>query len=139
MTDQYYNPKWKAPFPKRNPDMTFQVILKMKFESDEDNNLIKDKIQVWIDEVWMPKNLFWEGVVYKADGSKCDKIDEYHKDFSAPPTVLSCDNREIQILLKGQPTDYYWKDWVVYKIMPDLKKEFPEVGDFVSLKDYDEI
>lgn len=136
MKKEYYNNKWRAPFPKRNADMTFQVLLKLKVNTDDPANFV-NKVNGWITEEWIPNIHVWENVAPKEYRQLTpDRL--YKNDFSAPPCAISCDNESVSILFRGQKTDYYWKDWVIMIFMPDIQKKFKEIIGFKSLKDYEE-
>jgi hypothetical protein len=58
-------------------------------------------------------------------------------EFSDPPKVLSCDNGLFQFQLNGQPTDNYWRDWLI-KIFSEWKDKFHEIGEFIGVKNCDD-
>lgn len=134
----YFNPKWRANFPKRRKDKSFCVVISMEIKTDNQESM-KTKIQKWIDEDWRPRNILWIRTWETGESGK-NKYDEYSyymTEFSTPPQIISCDDGVLKIRLNGQPTDRYWRDWMVFKIIPDLKEKFSEIGEFINVKDCD--
>jgi hypothetical protein len=60
---------------------------------------------------------------------------EYADEFSAPPRVVHCAGSELRFQLQGKNTAKFWRDWLVLRIIPELKKRFPEIGDVCSIGD----
>jgi hypothetical protein len=45
----------------------------------------------------------------------------------APPEFVLIGDRELQLRLRGKKTAKFWRDWVVSRILTELRMEFPEV------------
>jgi|SRR5271165_1722717 len=122
----------KAKFPKRNEDGSFcvEVCVSVAGNISEDH---ASRIQGWIDDVWMPRNKTWKRVW--RTGANLATIKEemlsYDDEFLRPPKIVSCENSELRFRLFGKYSANFWRDWLVLRIMPDLKADFPnlEIGE----------
>ena len=78
--------------------------------------------------MWAPRNKTWARECKTGPGLTVERpeILEYEDELSAPPEVISCEGSELRFRLRGKG-EKLWKDWMVMRILPDLKAEFPEV------------
>jgi hypothetical protein len=56
-----------------------------------------------------------------------EQVLHYEDDFMKPPEIVSCEGAELRIRLFGKKSSKFWRDWLVSRLLPDLKAEFPEV------------
>jgi hypothetical protein len=124
-------------FPRRKQDGTFCVEVGLQISSDDIATDVAAQIQVWFDETWMSANKTWirpwsSGPDF---ATKREQVLSYSDEFLAPPEVRAKGDAELCIKLLGAGTAKFWKDWLVLKIGHDLKKQFPEVGELLYIRD----
>ena len=81
---------------------------------------------------WTIENELWTWE-YDTGGSDTFRLsDELRK----APEVASAAESELTIRIQGQATSTgFWRDWLVLKLIPDLKAAFPEIGSFLTARD----
>jgi hypothetical protein len=95
------------------------------------------RVQAWIGDVWMPQNATWAREWQTGSNLTVSRAQELHYDdeFTAPPEVSAGPISELQLRLSGAKTAQFWKDWVVSRLVPDLKAAFPGVGELLYIRD----
>jgi hypothetical protein len=93
-----------------------------------DDSDLGRRIQEWLTKAWAPRNKTWLRVWRTGPGLTIERLEVlvYEESFSTPPEVISCDRSELRFRLRGRGAKL-WKDWIVMRMLPDLKTEFPEV------------
>jgi hypothetical protein len=59
----------------------------------------------------------------------------YADEFAAPPVVSVDPETKLRLQLRGKGTAKFWKDWVVSRLIPDLKSQFPGIGELLCIRD----
>ena len=122
-------------FPKRNNDGSFCIEVSLRLVSDSRGDL-GSRIQRWIDNEWMVEHSTWKRVW--RTGPNLETIDEeilnYTDEFIKAPQISACEASEIQFQLFGKKSAKFWKDWLVSRFLPDLKAEFPEIDEGISIE-----
>lgn len=136
MTKTNFPNKSKMNFPRRNDDGSFcvEISLTVAGECDED---LGSRIQHWIDGDWMKHRSTWKRV-WKTGPNLTRTIEQVHyydDEFMKPPKVVSCEGSELRFQLFGKRTAKFWKDWLISRLLPDLREQFREVGERVHLED----
>jgi hypothetical protein len=89
-------------------------------------------IQSWWSNEWIPRNKEWVQVWNRGYASEFTMVLLYDEEFSDAPRVVGCDGPQLRFRLLGKPSAKWWKDWLVRRIVSDLKAQFPAVGKLVS-------
>jgi hypothetical protein len=122
----------KVKFPKRLKDGSFCVEIALSITTNEPEILLC-KLKEWFVK-WGEANKRWTRVWSNRE------IEElfYEHEFKHLPHLVSCSTTELRILLEGQPdSKKMWKDWLVLRILPELKDAFAEIHDVIGIKDCD--
>jgi hypothetical protein len=130
------DPKGLVIFPRCRPDGSFCVEVTLAATTKDES--LAEKIQQWLTEVWAPSNTTWLRVWKTGPGLSVElpELLRYSDEFLSTPTVMSSTTTEVRLQLLGsEPQRTLWKDWLVFRILPDLKAHFPEVRDFVGITD----
>ncbi len=61
----------------------------------------------------------------------------YGDEFLEPPVIAVGPDSELQLRLRGQKTAKFWRDWLVSRLVPDLKEEFSNVGELLYIRDHE--
>ena len=126
----------KMNFPRRGDDGSFCVEICLKVSGDCREEM-GPQIQHWLDEDWMKHRSTWKRV-WKT-GPNLARIDEqihhYDDEFMKPPKVISCEGSELRFRLLGRRSAKFWRDWLVSRLLPDLRAQFPEVGERLHIED----
>jgi hypothetical protein len=123
----------RVKFPKLNSDRTFCVEITMSVTTSDAGDLAQH-VQRWWTENWMQDNQTWRRVWNKGDKSAREEVLRFDEEFSAPPRVSHHDGSEFRFRLEGRSSAKFWKDWWVHRITPDLKANFPEIGEFRNIR-----
>jgi hypothetical protein len=83
-------------------------------------------MQSWTDDVWTPRNIEWIRV-WRGGTYEETEILSYRQDFVRSPEILLKDKSTLLITLYVRRPSRQWKDWLVLRLMPDLREEFVEV------------
>ena len=124
----------KVKFPKRRSDGSFSIIVRYSILVGESASLI-EIINQWFVE-WYRINQEWTWFENTEHETQYLLNDE----FTCPPYALKIDERHLGIVLNGKPTSKkFWKDWLVIRILPELKQAFPQIEEVIGIKNYDQI
>ena len=120
-------------------DGTFCVEVSVNLRNETGSELA-ERIQHWWTDVWTPNNKVWLRVWKTGADRTIERPEDlkYDESFFAPPAVVSCSASELKFRLLGKGSSKLWKDWLVWRIMPDLKAMFRQVGDLRSIRDCQE-
>jgi hypothetical protein len=122
-------------FPARKPDGSFCIEVGVRVNIDFQVDV--RRIQDWISGIWMPNHTTWTRDW--RTGTNFATIDEqrlnYNDEFRSPPVIVSGPGSELRLRLAGNRTAKFWKDWLVSRIVPDLRAEFPEIGEVLYIRD----
>jgi hypothetical protein len=129
----------RAKFPAVRADGSFDVEVGIGVAEAVGDEL-KQKVEGWISECWMPNNLSWTRHWQRAADRATVREENlnYGDDLLAAPEVISCTDSTLRIRLVGKFGSKFWRDWLVLKILPDLKAQFPEVADCRYIRDSSE-
>jgi hypothetical protein len=115
-------------FPRRRPDGSFCVEVTLSTSSNDEEP--GRRIQKWWDEVWIPADTTWT-IIKKTGPGLSVVLPELHlfaDEFAAPPKVISCRDFEFRFQLVGKdPARKFWMDWLVRRLIRDLRTGFPEI------------
>lgn len=126
-------------FPKLLPDGTFCVEITLTVVTENEHELAQ-KIQEWWVQVWIPNNKTWVRVWETGPGltgARTEKL-RYDESFLTPPEVSRCGASELRFRLRGTGQSKLWKDWLVWRMMPDLKATFPEIRELQTIANCDD-
>jgi hypothetical protein len=104
----------------------------MSLSSNGDKS-IGSSIQDWWSKEWTPANKQWVQICNKGYKSEFTRVWQYDDEFSKPPQLVSSTRAKLRFRLLGKSSAKWWKDWMVLRIIPDLKARFPAVGKLVSV------
>jgi hypothetical protein len=123
-------------FPMTRADGTFCVDIGFSIVGGDIGDLAA-RIQTWLISAWMPNNLSWTRDWRSGPDLSSSKPEvlRYEDTFLSPPSVTVGENAELQLRLIGRQQKSLWKDWLVSKILPDMKDRFPEIGDRLYIRD----
>jgi hypothetical protein len=123
-------------FPVRRPDGSFSVEVGIQMLGDLQAELAS-RVQGWISNTWMPLHATWtrEWQTGSNLGTSRVQVLQYSDEFMAPPQITVGPNFELQLRLRGTKAAKFWKDWLVSRLVPDLKAEFPGIGDLLYIRD----
>lgn len=130
------NPDNLGKFPRRRPDGSFCVEVTFAVRTTDEG--LGERIQQWLTQVWVPSNTTWLRVWQTGPGLSIERPEllRYSDEFLSSPTVTSSMATEIRLQLRGKNRKRkLWKDWIVSRIMPDLRAHFSEISDFLSITD----
>jgi hypothetical protein len=127
-----------ARFPARKADGSFCVEIGVQM-TDLQIDFVSC-VQTWINDAWMPQHGTWTREWKTGSNLATRQVQElrYDDEFMGPPEVAAGSASELQLRLRGKKTAKFWKDWVVSRLMPDLKAQFPGVGELIYLRDFTE-
>jgi hypothetical protein len=118
-------------FPKRNADGSFCVDVVVAVETNEPENLSR-RVESWCRQ-WTNENRTWKRNWIPSG----QEILNYGDEFKREPYPVACTSTELTIRLEGQPSARWWRDWLVLRILADLKSSFVEFRDLDRVRDCD--
>jgi hypothetical protein len=126
----------RAHFPKKNADGSFCVEIRLSAANDHRIDL-DSRIKRWIAVSWMQNRSTWKREWRTGPNQALveEQILQYENEFIGPPEIVSYDGSELRFRLFGKPSAKYWKDWLVSRLIPDLKAQFPEIVDRFLIED----
>jgi hypothetical protein len=116
-------------FPKRIADGSFCIDVIIAIETNDAPYLLQ-RVEFWASR-WVRENQTWPRN-WVPDGQESL---EYSREFKREPYPVSCTPTELTIRLEGQPSAHWWKDWLVLRILSDLKSSFVEFRDVTRMQD----
>lgn len=119
----------KVKFPKRHSDNSFCVEVILSITTEEPEVLLQH-IQNWAFD-WIKENQVW---VRKWSSGEEEQL-YYEQEFKREPYPVFCNATELRMRLDGKPTAKWWKDWLVLRILYDLKTDFNEVQGVIKVED----
>jgi len=122
----------KVRFPKRNADGSFCLDVFIAIETNEPENLSR-RVESW-GRQWANENRIW---TRNWVPSGREEILNYSDEFKREPYPVSCTPTELTLRLEGQPSAQWWKDWLVERILSDLKSSFAEFRDVNRIRNCD--
>jgi hypothetical protein len=125
----------RSNFPKIYPDGSFCVEIRLAV-TDTRQGSLGSTMQDWINESWIHDRSTWRRQWRTGPDQAVteEQILHYQDEFRKPPEV-ALDGSELRLRLLGKQSAKYWRDWLVSRLIPDLKAKFPELGDRLSIKD----
>jgi hypothetical protein len=125
-----------AKFPDRKPDGSFCVDVGVQIIGNLDEDLAP-RVQAWINDVWMPQHTTWSREWQTGSNLTTTRVQllHYSDEFSAPPEIAAGPASELKFRLRGKKTAKFWKDWLVTRLMPDLREAFPAAGELLYIRD----
>ena len=125
-----------AAFPTRNRDGSFCVEVSLRVVGDDDEAL-GARIQQWFLREWLPRHQTWERE-WKT-GARLTATSRqslhYSEAFEGPPEIVSCTGGRLSLRLIGKNSARFWRDWLVSRVLPDLRMQFPQVGQRLEIRD----
>ncbi len=119
-------------FPERRPDGSFsvEIIFGLKGAPGSDLSIrVADHLRAWTvtNAVWRRE---W------SDG-RVENLRFEDEFFGAPCPVRIDATGMFAVRLDAKPTAKWWKDWIVLRVVKELREAFPELGDVGSIKGVD--
>jgi len=122
-----------AKFPKIRADGSFCVEVTVSVRSNDEIGL-GERVQQWWKDVWVPDRGLWQ--VVSRTGPQLREVEvetqAYTEVFSAAPHVVFCKDSQLKFRLEGRRLSRVWRDWLVLRILPDLREQFPEIQEGVG-------
>jgi hypothetical protein len=119
----------KVKFPKRQSDGSFCIVA--RFSTKVKNEAQLSAINEWLRD-WVKRNPTWVGK-YNTGG---ETVYKYKSEFRRAPIAFLSPVDELQIQFEGQPTaKKMWKDWLILRIIPELRAAFPVISEPVVIVD----
>jgi hypothetical protein len=118
----------KVRFPRRNADGSFCVEVFIAVETNEPESL-SQRVASW-GTAWVNDNQIWTRNWIPSG----QEVLNYSDEFKREPYPVSCTSTELKIRLEGQPAAKWWKDWMVLRILSDLKSAFAEFRDVIAVR-----
>src|SRR5262249_5034266 len=113
-------------FPKTSPDGSFCVEVTLRVDDGPQD--LAERISAWLQE-WPKRNQSWQWF-----GHKLDFFDEFLRE----PYAVKCSGGVVSFKMAGRSADSkWWKDWLAFRLLEDLRHEFRQVGQLVSIRDCD--
>ena len=112
----------KIRFPKRRIDGSFCVEVTFPVVTTNCEELLW-RVKTWATE-WIKANQVW---TRKWEPGGQEEELYYDQEFKSGPQPISCILNELKIRLEGQPSAKWWRDWLVSRIIHDLKEAFTEI------------
>jgi|ADGO01.1.fsa_nt_gi hypothetical protein len=125
-----------APFRAGRDNAGFLVELEMSVVPDADASL-REEVQRWLRDEWAPSNQLWRRVCRDASGEYVRNL-LYSDEFSAPPCVLA-DGSLLRLVVEGRSCARYWREWLVARLIPDVRARFPQVGAVRLIRNFEQI
>src|ERR1041385_7896579 len=109
-------------FPKRRADGSFCIEISIPLSTSVDAEKLRQQVQNWADR-WVETNAIWK----RNWLSENDEL-RYDEEFKGPPTAIVSAPNELGIRLECKPSAKWWKDWMVYRLLTDLRRVFTEAA-----------
>jgi len=117
VSDSYNIVSMPIKFPKRKSDGSFCVEITLLVNTNEIDNLAA-RITSWLDQ-WTKENRHW-----KWQGQLLD----FFAEFTGSPTCVKRTPESLSLRVQGRPgSTKWWKDWIVLRLLKDLKGKFSEL------------
>jgi hypothetical protein len=131
----WYGEMSPAKFPARKPEGSFCVEVGLEIASNVREDLVPS-VQAWIHEAWMPRYTTWSRDWKTGPDLATTRVQRFHYDdeFAAPPEVVAGLNSELRLRLRGKKTAKFWRDWLISRLIPDLKVAFPALGELLYVR-----
>jgi len=120
----------KVRFPKRNTNGSFCVDVIVAVETNEPENFSR-RVESWARH-WAGENQTWTH-----GNPSGHEVLNYVDEFQREPYPVSCTPTELTLRVEGQPSAKWWRDWLVLRILADLKSTFVEFRDVNRIRDCD--
>jgi hypothetical protein len=109
-------------FPKRRPDGSFCVELRLRVDT-KDVEELAHLINAWIEE-WVRANRYWKNNLAHRENGVLDFYDE----FARPPYCVAGDPVSLFLRVEGCPgSGKWWRDWIASRLTRDLRATFKEI------------
>jgi hypothetical protein len=91
---------------------------------------LAEAIQAWIQDTWMPKNKEWN------NKSRLEpRLVLYRDTFYSEPKISESSGLLI-LNLDTNLSSKEWRDWLVLKIIRDMRERFPIIGEPLHVRHY---
>lgn len=106
-------------FPRRRLDGSFCVEVMLEVAPGTEARA-RAEIERWLVSTWVPANTVWRrhwstGVVEEL------RFEQEFQSISIGDIAV----RSLSIRLEGKSTAKYWRDWLVSRLLPELRANFP--------------
>jgi hypothetical protein len=122
----------KVRFPKRNADGSFCVDVVVAIETNQPEDF-SQRVGAW-SRNWVNQNRRWARNWFPSGDTD---VLNYSDEFKREPYLVSCTSTELILRLEGQPAAKWWRDWLVLRILADLKSSFVEFRDVTLMRNCD--
>jgi len=119
----------KVRFPRRNANGSFCVDVVVAIETDEPERF-SQRVDDW-SRNWVNDNRTWTRNWFPNGQTE---VLQYSDEFNREPYSVSCTPTELTLRLEGQPAAKWWRDWLVLRILADLKSTFVEFREYAALQ-----
>jgi hypothetical protein len=121
-------------FPKKRVDGSFCVELALPVVTSHPDELLQ-RVQQWAVS-WRQANEVWVRD-WKSTAGEKEHLN-YDSEFKQAPKPVSRTSSELRIQLEAKPSAKWWRDWMVLRLINDLKLAFPEIQTGGMVKNCDE-
>lgn len=98
-----------------------------------------EKIGRWLIDQWLPANRTWRRKWANGQNALRNIEEEllFSDSFYSYPEVSYRERDTLCVVLHGKSRSALWRDWMISKIIPELKEEFPNIGDRLFVENAD--
>lgn len=123
-------------FPRTDARGHFQVKAGLRLEARLGEEC-SARIKEWLDDRWVRENRVWHRKWKTGPNLSILNTEalEFEDSFLRSPDVIFEPPATLCILLHGRDRSSPWRDWLISKIIPDVRRAFPQVGDPLFIKD----
>jgi hypothetical protein len=115
---------------------TFLVEIEMSLPEGA-TDALREEVQRWLSDEWAPMNQLWRRV-YRNAGRACVQDLLYSEEFSSPPSVLRGGSK-LRLVMEGRSCSQFWRDWLVARLIPDVRSRFPLVGETQIIRNFEQV
>lgn len=126
----------KVAFRGGRKDATFLVEIEMSVPAGATNSLCEE-IQQWLNDEWAPRNQLWRRVCRNAAREYIQDL-LYSDEFSSTPSVLRSSSK-LHLVIEGRNCAEFWRDWLVARLIPDVRSRFPLIGDTQVIRNFEQV
>lgn len=111
----------KRKFPKLRPDGSFCIEARVRVSTNE-LDVLASEVTNWLDR-WVRENQYWKRSLVK----KGKVVLDYFDDYAGLPSLLTCPPDFLILRLAGRPGARWWKDWLILRLLKELRNAFEEI------------
>ncbi|HEY5758491.1 MAG TPA: hypothetical protein VIU34_21840 [Steroidobacter sp.] len=126
----------KVTFRAKRRNTAFLVEIEMSVAAEAVNSLCDD-VQRWLNDEWVPRNQLWRRVCSNAGREYIQNL-LYFEEFNSAPRVLS-GGSQLRLVIEARNAGNSWRDWLVARLVPDVKSRFPQIGETLLIRNFEQV